>query len=72
MYWLMLRHSTFPNWNSDFVNVDTIGIFNPRLNISYSINRHDISEDILQTVETEVIGYDLEDIKHNPLFVRGW
>ena len=43
----------FP-WFSPIIN---IGIFNPRLNVAYTLNMLTVPEDVIREIETEVIGY---------------
>ena len=54
MYWIMGQHSGKP----EFKGLTKLGIFNPRLNAVYLLDVKDISEEIIQTVEDEVICYD--------------
>lgn len=53
MYWIMGQHSKKP----EFKKITKLGIFNPRLNVVYTLNISDVSDDIIKTVETEVICY---------------
>lgn len=53
VYWIMGLHSQKP----EFRSISMLGIFNPRLNTSHAIQISDISEEIIDTVEHEVIGY---------------
>lgn len=53
MYWIMGQHSGKP----EFKSVTKLGIFNPRLNLVYTLNIQDIPEEVVQTVESEVICY---------------
>ncbi|QVK20409.1 hypothetical protein KHQ82_08750 [Mycoplasmatota bacterium] len=53
MYYLMGKKSI----HSDFDLVRNIGIFNPRLNIVYTLNINQISTDIIEKVSKEIIGY---------------
>ena len=53
MYFLMGKHSLF-SWFSPIVN---IGIFNPRLNIAYTLDMRTIPNEVIEEIETEVIGY---------------
>lgn len=53
MYWIMGIHSGRP----EFQTIKMIGIFNPRLNTVYRMNVADISEDVIRTVENDVIKY---------------
>lgn len=55
VYYLMGLHS-FNNTN--FVNLDKIGLFNPRLNKMSYINIKEIDENVISEVESKVIGYD--------------
>lgn len=41
-----------------FEDIQSIGIFNPRLNKIYKINISNISADIIKDIEKKVIGYD--------------
>lgn len=53
VYYLMGKHSN----QSIFNDITKIGLFNPRLNEYYILNVAEIPKDIVQEVETEVIGY---------------
>lgn len=53
MYWRMGLHSIHP----EFQDIKYLGIYNPRMNIVYRIATSDISENVIEKVETEVIGY---------------
>lgn len=56
MYWRMMLRTEgnlYPN------PVHKLGIFNPRTNIFAYVDTASLSEDMLQTVDTEVIGYML-------------
>ena len=54
IYFLLSKHSMFP-WFSPIIN---IGIFNPRLNVAYTLNMLTVPEDVIREIETEVIGYE--------------
>lgn len=54
IYYLMGMHSLN---RKDFLNVENIALFNPRLNALYSIKINDIDKNIINTVKTNVIGY---------------
>lgn len=53
MYFLMGKHSI----HGEFDSVENIGFYNPRLNTVYLMAVSDIAPDIIEEVETEVIGY---------------
>lgn len=53
IYYLLAKHSGQEKYKC----LKNIGIYNPRLNISYKINVDDIDKSIIETVEKEVIGY---------------
>lgn len=53
MYWIMGQHSG----NSQFKNISNLGIFNPRLNIVYTLPISKIEPEIIKTVESEIICY---------------
>ena len=53
MYYIMGKHSG----NPVFDPITHIGIFNPRLNTVYTTDMANISKDVLQTVEQDVIGF---------------
>lgn len=53
MYWIMGQHSG----QEKYKNITKLGIFNPRLNVVYLLDIKDVSEDIIKTVEKEVICY---------------
>lgn len=53
MYWIMGQHTG----EKEFKNIDKLGIFNPKLNLIYTLNVTDIPSDTIKTVEEEVICY---------------
>lgn len=53
MYWRMGLHSIHP----EYKNVKYLGVYNPRMNVVYLLDVSKIPEDVISTVETEVIGY---------------
>ena len=53
MYWIMGFHSGKP----EFQAIKKLGIYNPRLNVVYLLNISDISDEVIKTVERDVIGY---------------
>ena len=53
MYWRMGLYSIHP----EFQNVKYLGIYNPRMNKVFRIAVADIPQDVIDEVETEVIGY---------------
>ena len=53
MYQVMGKHSE----KEEFLNICNIGLFNPRLNIAYKINMDSISDEIINEIETKIIGY---------------
>lgn len=53
MYWRMGLHSIHP----EYKNVKYLGVYNPRMNVVYRLDVSKIPEDVISTVETEVIGY---------------
>ena len=53
MYYIMGKHSE----QSCFDNIDKMGIFNPRLNKVYLLEVNSIPNDIIKTIEKEVICY---------------
>ena len=53
MYWRMGLHSIHP----EYKNVEYLGVYNPRMNVVYLLDVSKIPEDVISTVETEVIGY---------------
>jgi len=54
MYWIMGQHSG----QEKFKSIKRLGIFNPRLNKVYLLNIKNVPEEIIRTVEKEVIGYE--------------
>ena len=42
----------------EFLSVRRIGLFNPRLHVSYVLDVDSIAEDVKEAVECEVMGYD--------------
>ena len=59
MYWLMGLHSEKP----EFRYITKIGIYNPRLNMSFVMPINAISEETIRIVERDVIGYKSSYIK---------
>lgn len=53
MYWRMGLHSVHPEYGA----VRRLGFFNPRLGTIYTLPVDRIPADVIETVETEVIGY---------------
>lgn len=53
MYWRMGIHSG----RKEYQNIETIGIFNPRLNAAYAYKTSDVLQEIINVVDKEVIGY---------------
>ena len=40
-----------------FENIKKLGIYNPRLNIVYTLDMKLINKDLIETISSEVIGY---------------
>lgn len=53
MYYIMGCHSVY----KEFQSIKRLGIFNPRLNMVYLLDTVSISDQIIQEVSSEVIGY---------------
>lgn len=53
MYWIMGQHSG----QDIFKRITKLGIFNPRLNTVYSLDMTKVSNDIIKTIENDVICY---------------
>lgn len=53
MYYIMGKHSRDRNFNT----VTKIGIFNPRLNIVYTLDMGSVPRETMRAIETDVIGY---------------
>lgn len=53
MYWIMGIHTRKP----EFKNITKIGIFNPRLNIVFTYDLKNLSKEIIQQIENNVICY---------------
>lgn len=53
MYYIMGCHSI----HKEFQSIKKLGIFNPRLNMVYLLDIANISDEIIQEVSSEVIGY---------------
>lgn len=53
MYWIMGQHSG----KEEFLHINKLGVFNPRLNTAYILDVKDISQNVIQSVENEVICY---------------
>jgi len=56
VYWRMGLHSVHP----EFQTIKYLGIYNPRMNTVSRIAVSDIPDDVIEEVEAEVIGYDVE------------
>lgn len=54
MYWIMGQHSK----QDFFKKITKLGIFNPRLNSVYILDMHCINQDLIKTVERDVICYE--------------
>ena len=53
MYYIMGCHSI----HKEFQDIKKLGIFNPRLNKIYLLEIANISDEVIQEVSSEVIGY---------------
>lgn len=53
MYWIMGQHSG----KDIFKGISRVGIFNPRLNVVYTIDVTDIGNDVIKQIEDNVICY---------------
>lgn len=56
MYWRMGVHSIHP----EYQNVKKIGIYNPRMNATFTYDISLISDDVISVVDDDVIGYASE------------
>ncbi|WP_150384331.1 hypothetical protein [Bifidobacterium rousetti] len=54
VYWRMGLHSVHPVYR----DMTRLGLFNPRLDVAYLLDVADIPDDVIHTVEHEVIGYE--------------
>ena len=54
IYYLMCKHSV----DRKLKKITYMGIFNPRLNIAYTLNPAILDKSIIEKVEKEVIGYE--------------
>lgn len=54
MYWIIGQHDGSPKYK----NIKNLGIFNPRLNIVYTLNVSQIPTEIIEAVEKDVICYE--------------
>ena len=54
MYYIMGMHAN----DKDFLNIEKLGVFNPRANRIFIKNICDISDEVIRGVENEVICYD--------------
>ena len=43
--------------HKEFENIKKLGIYNPRLNIVYTLDMKLINKDLIETISSEVIGY---------------
>ena len=53
MYWIMGQHSG----KEEFNGITTLGLFNPRLNIAYTLRVDQIPAETIETIEREVLCY---------------
>ena len=53
IYYLMAHHSIVPSYRS----LTKIGIFNPRLNVAYILDMSNVPAQLVEEIETSVIGY---------------
>lgn len=53
MYYAMARHSA----KLCYTHLDSMGFFNPRRNISYFLKADSIPEEVIRTIERDVLGY---------------
>ena len=53
MYWIMGQHSG----QDVYKLIDKLGIFNPRFNTIYTIDVNNISKEVIDTIENEIICY---------------
>ncbi len=63
VYYLMGKHSVY----NEFDDIKKLGIYNPRLNKIYIIDICNISQETLETVSKNVIGYDLPEKEYKKL-----
>ncbi len=54
MYWILGQH----DGSTKYKNIKKLGIFNPRLNIVYTLNVSQIPDEIIEAVEKDVICYE--------------
>ena len=54
MYWIMSKHT----YQKEVSGITKTGIFNPRLNMSFSYDMNNISKETIQEIERNIIGYD--------------
>lgn len=54
MYWIMGQHSG----QDVYKGITKLGIYNPRLNCVYRMNMSDVPDDVIKTVEKDVICYE--------------
>ena len=59
VYYLMGKNSI----HNEFDNIEKLGIFNPRLNCVFLKKINEISNDVIETVSKEVIGYNSKNKK---------
>lgn len=53
IYWRMGLHSI----HEEYQDVKYLGVYNPRQNVVYRLAVTQIPQDVIETVETDVIGY---------------
>ena len=53
MYWIMGQHSG----QKIYENIIKLGVFNPRLNLVYTLEINDISPEIIKEIEDDIICY---------------
>lgn len=52
LYYLLAKRSG----QESFKEIDSLGVFNPRLNTSYSLNVDEVDPDVLKGISVKVLG----------------
>jgi len=55
IYYLLSQNTVY---DDDYLSISRIGIYNPRLDASWSIRIEEIPKDVIATVSREVVGYE--------------
>lgn len=54
MYWIMGIHSG----QDEFKGIERLGFYNPRMNVAYILQTKNISQETIEIIENDIIGYE--------------